>query len=77
MTETLRTMAPLFEGMDKRNHAFKRETYADTFQSYREENDDFFRELNRALAAGQQEELSRELAGAVTGYVKETLGTVR
>lgn len=77
MNETLRNMAPLFEGMDKRNHAFKRETYADTFQSYREENGGFFRELNQALAAGQQEELSRELAGAVTGYVKETLGAVR
>lgn len=77
MNETLRNIAPLFEGMDKRNHAFKRETYADTFQSYREENGGFFLELDRALAAGQQEELSWELAGAVTGYVKETLGAVR
>lgn len=76
MNETLRNIAPLFDRMDYRIHAFKRETYGEIFRGYLEENEEFFGELDRALAAGGQEELSHELAKVVVGYVKEALGAI-
>ncbi len=73
MNEILRNIAPLFKGMDKRVHAFRRDTYGELFKGYLDENKAFFSELNRALAAGEEGDLSYELPSVIAGYVKEEL----
>lgn len=76
MNEILRNIAPLFGGMDKRIRAFRRETYEELFKEYLKENRTFFSELNRALTAGEEGDLSYELPTVIVTYVEDALGQI-
>lgn len=73
MNDILRNIAPLFAGMEERVRDFRRETYGELFRGYLKENEAFFAELNRALAAGEEGDLSYELPDVITEYVKDNL----
>lgn len=67
MNETLKDLEPVFDGMDRLIHAFKKDTYAGMFQEYMEKNGRFFEELNRTLVA-EEEGFIADFAAAVVKY---------
>lgn len=73
MNETLRDIAPLFEEMDKLLHAFKKDTYEETFKDYMQKNGEYFKELNRMLASEENSGFADEYADIVINFAESVI----
>lgn len=71
MNEILRDIKPLLEGKEALLKDFKKETYSELFNTYREKNKGFFEELDKLLA---EEEAAEELAALSTLIVDYAAG---
>lgn len=76
MNETLKNTAPLFAEMDKLLLEFKKDTYAEAFQSYMDKNADYFGELNRMLSAEEIQSFKDEYADIIIEYAEKAIQSV-
>lgn len=73
MSDILKNMAPLFEDLEPQIRSFKKDAYEGLFNAYMERNHSFFEELNRMLAAEDNDVFIQEFTGEVIAYARELI----